>query len=238
MDDPVKLQRPRTLTEAVIAHIQDVIIAGRYRPGEPLSEVRLATEFGTSRGTVREALRALADDGLVDIFPHRGSFVSSITAQKVKELYQLRERLEPFAVRLGIENGILRDERHLERVKATLAQLGQAADERRTPELIEAERELHRLLWSFSGNELLTETVRSLYVQTRRVLAYTRAFELGDDQYEHHHELVSQILTGDADAAEQAVASHLRASCDVMLERMREIEASDLIGRSEKVPEA
>ncbi|HEY4634484.1 MAG TPA: GntR family transcriptional regulator, partial [Candidatus Limnocylindrales bacterium] len=99
------LQRPETLTEAVEKHIRDAIVHGDFAPGSALPEVRLAEELGTSRGTVREALRALEDQGLVDVLPHKGSFVSKVTKRKARELYSLRVVLEAFAVRLAVADG-------------------------------------------------------------------------------------------------------------------------------------
>src|SRR3990170_4032062 len=99
------LQRPETLSEAVVKHIRDAIVHGDFAPGSALPEVRLAEELGTSRGTVREALRALEDQGLVDVLPHKGSFVSKVTKRKARELYSLRVVLEAFAVRLAVADG-------------------------------------------------------------------------------------------------------------------------------------
>ena len=66
------LDRPPSLTDAVVAHIRDAIIRGAYAPGQPLTEAGLSDELGTSRGTVREALRELASLGLVDAQPAQG----------------------------------------------------------------------------------------------------------------------------------------------------------------------
>ena len=64
-DDMSRMERPETLTDAVARYVRDAIVHGDYAPGSALPEIRLATELGTSRGTVREALRGLEDQGLV-----------------------------------------------------------------------------------------------------------------------------------------------------------------------------
>jgi len=71
--EPTILDRPPSLTDAVVAHIRDGIIAGSYAPGQPLTELQLSDELGTSRGTVREALRELGSLGLVTRTTHRGA---------------------------------------------------------------------------------------------------------------------------------------------------------------------
>lgn len=77
----MSLARPETLVSAVISYIRDAIIRGEFPPGSQLAEQALSRQLATSRGTVREALRALAEPGLVQIFPHRGAFVSQLSAR-------------------------------------------------------------------------------------------------------------------------------------------------------------
>ena len=229
MTERTKLRRPETLTEAVVSHVTDAIISGEYQPGEALLEGRLAQELGTSRGTVREALRAMGDDGLVEISPHRGAHVSEITPLKASEIYDLREILEPRAVRLGVERGRLRDPAYASEIYEALARLGRTIEAREHSETVGAERELHRLLWASSEHGMLNALLSSLQVQTRRVLMYTRAFERGDIELTIHERLVRAALSGDPDIAENELRDHIRASRALMLERMHQqaAETSD-----------
>jgi DNA-binding GntR family transcriptional regulator len=222
-----EMQRPATLTQTVVEHIRNAIVLGEYRPGQALPEVRLASGLGTSRGTVREALRALADDGLVDVLPHRGTFVSTVTMQKAGEVYDLRALLEPAAVRLGVESGALLQPTSVARIHAALARLEAAVSAGDAPECNEAERALHRLLWSSSGNELMTDILGMLHLQTRRMLAFVRIFENqhSRSEVELHEHLVGEILSGDSDRAEQTVIEHLQASREMLLPRIGELIA-------------
>jgi DNA-binding GntR family transcriptional regulator len=150
------LKRPETLTAAVATHIRDSIVRGDYPPGSPLPEIRLAQELGTSRGTVREALRALDELGLVDIEPHRGSFVSKVTKRKARELYELRGVLEGAAIHLAVEHGLL-DGSARDALAGRMEAMREAAKGDDPMGLIEAERALHREIWSRCDNELLLE---------------------------------------------------------------------------------
>ena len=85
-----KIERPGTLTSQVVAYIREAVIRGEFEPERPLPEVRLAQELETARVTVRVALRALADLGLVEIVPHRGAFVSALTPRNAWEIFQDR----------------------------------------------------------------------------------------------------------------------------------------------------
>src|SRR5208283_1850229 len=95
--------RPPTLTATVVDHIRAAIVQGQFAPGAPLHEVDLCNLLGVSRGTVREALRQLRDENLVEIVPHRGACVTTLSPRRAWEIYTLRAQLEPYAVRLAIE---------------------------------------------------------------------------------------------------------------------------------------
>src|SRR5262245_41997071 len=100
-----------TLASAVVAHVKEAILRGDYPPGSPLPEVPLSRRVGASRAIVREALRSLSELGLVVLHARRGAFVSSMSPQRVREIFTLRAVLEAFAVRLAITEGrIRRDE--------------------------------------------------------------------------------------------------------------------------------
>src|SRR5258706_3461670 len=85
-----RVPRGRALADA----LRQAILAGRYRPGERLVEDRLATEYGGSRVPVREALKTLAGEGLVELAPHRGACVAQLAPGEVEELGEVRATLE------------------------------------------------------------------------------------------------------------------------------------------------
>jgi DNA-binding GntR family transcriptional regulator len=216
------LRRPETLPEAVARHIRDGIVHGDYAPGAPLPEVRLADELGISRGTVREALRALEDQGLVDVVAHRGSFVSLVTRRAASDVYELRAVLEAFAVRLTVERGWFAAGGHAI-VDDRLGALRAAAALGDPMAMIEAERALHRELWSHCGNDQLLAFMGTLQVQTRRLLMFNRAFSANpEDEVNLHERLVATVLAGDAAAAEAAIRAHVRRSADLIIERIPE----------------
>lgn len=214
------IPRPETLTEAVARHIRDAIVRGEFPPGSALPEVRLADQLGTSRGTVREALRTLEDQGLVEIFPHRGSFVSRMTKRRAREVYDLRAVLESHAVRLVVEQRAFDGEggRVLEE---RLQALGAAAEQGDPMALIEAERALHREIWSRCDHDLLKEYLANLQLQTRRLLIYNKVFTTpAEDELAMHRSLVAAVLSGNPDLAEAAMAAHVRASAEIVLAKM------------------
>lgn len=109
----------RVLHEAVLAQLMLAIRSGRFAPGERLRDGEIAERLGLSRGTVREALRRLEQEGLVVSQPHRGVYIARLNAEDAAEIFSLRELLESFAVRLAIP--------HLD--EATLSQLRAIVDD-------------------------------------------------------------------------------------------------------------
>ena len=89
------------MTSQLIVHFRDRILAGIYAPGSALRQDTLASEFGTSKIPVREALVQLQSEGLVDIFPNRGFQVRPLTTSELDEVFSLRMQIEPAAVALG-----------------------------------------------------------------------------------------------------------------------------------------
>jgi DNA-binding GntR family transcriptional regulator len=216
------LQRPETLTEAVAKHIRDAIVHGDFAPGSALPEVRLAEELGTSRGTVREALRALEDQGLVDVLPHKGSFVSKVNKRKARELYSLRAVLEGYAVRLVVTGGGL-DGGAGDAVRERMARLETVARAGDPIATIEAERALHREIWSRCDHLLLRELMTTLQLQTRRLLIYNKVFRTPvEEEIATHQELVAAVLSGDPAVAEAAMTEHVSQSAERVLAGMPE----------------
>jgi DNA-binding GntR family transcriptional regulator len=221
------LQRPETLTEAVAHHIRDAIVRGEFAPGSALPEIRLADQLGTSRGTVREALRALEDQGLVEILPHKGSFVSRMTKRRARELYDLRMVLEAYAVRIAVERGAFSDDGRAA-LEDRLEALEAAAAEGDPMTMIETERALHREIWSRCDHALLLEYLSTLQLQTRRLLIYNKVFSTPpSEELAMHRDLVEAIISGDPDAAEAAMRAHIRTSATIVLAKMPEDAPED-----------
>lgn len=221
------LQRPETLTEAVARHIRDAIVRGDFEPGSALPEVRLSEQLGTSRGTVREALRTLEDQGLVDVLPHKGSFVSRVTKRRARELYSLRMLLESYAVRLAVEQGSFIGDGRAS-LSARLTDLEDAARDGEPMAMIEAERALHREIWDRADNGLLLESMATLQLQTRRLLIYNQAFRASPaEEVAAHRALVDDILSDDPQRAEAAARAHIQASAERVLASMPDDPTSE-----------
>lgn len=201
-----ELERPETLTDAVANSIAEAIIRGTFAPGQALPEMPVASQLGTSRGTVREALRLLADQGLVDILPHRGAFVAQATPRKAREIFTLRAELETFAVQLVLD-GPGYSAQTLASLESTLAALSQATD---MFEVAELDMQFHDLLsWECQHQELLSVLV-GLRLQMRRFMVYTKL--VGSDLESEaitHQRLLDAVRSGSLAVATDEVRRHI-----------------------------
>lgn len=115
----------QSMTSQLIVRFRDRILAGTYAPGSALRQDTLASEFGTSKIPVREALVQLQSEGLVDIFPNRGFQVRRLTTAELDEVFSLRMQIEPAAVAVGAKLATAEDRAAartaLEQLNAALA---------------------------------------------------------------------------------------------------------------------
>lgn len=214
-----QVDRPETLTGAVVRHIRDAVVRGELSPGSPLPEVQLARQLQTSRGTVREALRALQDLGLVESRPHRGAFVTDISVRGTREVLSLRSVVEAYAARQGLEDGRVT----LAAIAALQSQYAMMADMSGGDDTaaIEAHLEFHSLIARLGGSELIVDLLERLQLQTRRIVAYTAFVGFGDPT--GHGTIIRALQSGDAEETERVVRDHIRRSGAVVLARIAEM---------------
>ncbi|MDQ1105457.1 GntR family transcriptional regulator [Nocardioides zeae] len=186
-------------------------------PGGALSEVVLAEEFGVSRTPIREALKQLQTEGLVEIRPRVGTFVAAPSRREITELFEMKELLEGAAARLMAQRGRVPELDLLEE-KIEQADRAVASDDRaRYAELV---HEFHDLLIQGCDNQKLQAHYRTLMNQ----LAYARLVQTSLDQpgrpleSEREHQMVLQLIKDkDGDTAERVMREHVRASRRALL---------------------
>ncbi|MEV7392230.1 GntR family transcriptional regulator [Streptomyces sp. NPDC091215] len=201
----------------VIAEMRRRIIKGDVEPGSSLSETALAEEFGVSRTPVREALKQLQTEGLVEIRPRVGTFVTVPSRREITELFEMKELLEGAAARLLAQRGRVPEIDALERnLRAADAAVEQ--DDREQYALLV--QEFHDLLMAGSDNNKLQAHYRILMNQ----LAYPRLVNTSLSQPgraiqsdREHHLVLELILEKDGDSAERVMREHVRASRRALL---------------------
>jgi DNA-binding GntR family transcriptional regulator len=219
------VERPDTLVAAVATEIRNRIIRGELRADARLPEITLATRLEVSRTTIREALRSLADDGLVEIHPHRGAVVAGITLAAVKEIYQVRTILETFAAREAVAEGPL-SPAALIPVRDALEQLRRAATENDLLKYGAADVAFHQAISTLCGNSTLLHMLTSLQARRQRYVILTNLPGL-DLAYEAagHAEIFEALEAGQRDQLGSLVEDHIRLAGVRLLERTKSLLA-------------
>ncbi len=197
-----------TLVERLVQSVADDIVEGRLPPGVRLEEVELAARFQVSRTPVREALRLLAANGLVENRPNRGAIVATISEDRLYELFEVMAELEGVCARLAAQRMTPAERQALETLHAESAALVRSGD-REAYEALNSR--FHAALYRGAHNAALEDTVLAA---RRRVAAFRRAqfHVLGRlaKSWEEHDQVVRAILCGDGDAAARAIRAHVQ----------------------------
>jgi DNA-binding GntR family transcriptional regulator len=206
-----------TTTEQVLRAVRGAIVAGTLAQGEQLREMALAETFGTGRSAVREAMRSLVQEGLVQHEPHRGAFVRIIDAEDIVDVYRAREAVEcaalERAVELGAEPAPLRSA--FERLRA--AATGGAGT---WLDMADADIHFHETLVGLSGSPRLERMFATLAAESRMHLhSYPPYPPL--QNVEDHERIVVAFERGAADAVE-LVREHLRFSARLAVAERRD----------------
>ena len=198
-----------TLRERALAAVRSAITSGQYRPGDHLGEVDLAAHLGVSRGTVREALRHLQQEGLVTA-GNRGMLrVNTISPKEVRELFRVRAALESLAVAEIIRSSEV--SRAVNALRKALSRL-ESADGDFTAKL-EADLSFHLLLCTLSGNTMLVEAWRYLEGRIRvTIMNYESDQKPTMMSRDRHLPIVDAIERGDLDTAVHVVEQHMAAA--------------------------
>lgn len=208
-----------TLRERVHDHLKAEILANRYPPGSELLEVPLSEELGVSRGPVREALRSLESEGLVEITPRRGAVVVSLTKRDFLEAYQVRESLEALGVRLAVPRLSEADMDALDAQLDAMARHAQAGD---LDAFFGVNAAFHEAFMDASENRKLIEVYRRLMAQMgpyRRPSAQLRGNV--ERSIAEHREILVAARARDVEAAVAHLMKHVQVP-QRMLEGMTE----------------
>lgn len=217
MDDRTTLEpltAPRSLAEDAADRIREQILSGGFGQGEHLVEAKIAEQLAISRGPVREAFKLLRAEGLLKEEPRRGTFVVSMSADDVRDIYGLRAALESRAA------GTLARERDPGAVGklGALADAIDAAVATDDPAAVSrADLAFHQGLCELSGNARIVE-VFDRYVPTLRALLRLDGDVLGslEEVSRQHRPLVEAIAAGDEDKAARLFAAHAEIAGDLI----------------------
>lgn len=197
----------KSLRGQVFDKIRSDILNGKYKRGEELVESSIGKELGISRTPVREAIRQLELEGLVQLVPNKGAFVTGISEKDVRDIYLIRARLEGLAARMAAKN--ITPEL-LEAMEETVVLSEYHAKKEHYEQVCEMDSKFHKLLYKASGSRILEHTLTDFHQYVQRVrmasIMKKRRMEKSNDE---HDAILTAIREHDEEKAELVATRHI-----------------------------
>lgn len=194
-------------SQQIANSLKEEILSGKFPPGVRIRQEDIAEQFGASRSPVREALRILEAEGLINLVAHTGAWISHLSLAECEEMYQIRERVEPLLLRLSIPA-------MTDSVIAELTDLVNQMEATNDVEtFLKLDRQFHLLSYSKAETALVGDMVNRLWNTTQHYRrAYSRLLAASSFKPAHyeHHLLLAAIIRRDSDDAERILFGHIR----------------------------
>jgi len=196
-----------SLRGRVFHKLREDILSGKYVEHEELKEVAIGEEMGVSRTPVREAFRQLELEGLIQIVPNKGAYVTGITEKDVKDIYIIRSRLEGLCARWATEH-ITREQ--MEEMEENIYLGKFHAQKGHLEQLAELDNRFHDILYAACNSKILEHQLKDFHQYVLRVRKKTlSSINRGPKSNEEHEQILEAIRAGDADKAEKLANQHM-----------------------------
>ncbi len=230
-----------TLRQQAYAKIKDMLISGQIQAGTSLSETQLAKDLGMSRTPIREAIRQMEMEGIVEYSPRFSVVVKSASGSMVEEMFGVREALEAHAsaeAAESISSGDLRKLQSLYDSMNSIADKFEASGEQFLQEdelrkFNNADMAFHSVIVEASGNEYLSKLVKDTKILTRIFTSSIWKYDVEAlrEANQFHKQLLDALRAGDGDAARQSTMDAMQVAKANVLEHLVEADSdSELYG--------
>ncbi len=198
---------PTALYQEVAERLRQRIFAHELTPGTWIDEQKLAEQYGISRTPLREALKVLASEGLVELKPRRGCYVTEISSQDLDDIFPLMAMLEGRCAAEAVRRAKPAD---IKALRATHDRLEAASRDNQIPAFFEANQAFHRQIQELAGNRWLLSMIQDL----RKVLKLSRLHSLSlegrlQQSLDEHRLIIAAIENGNGELAEKLMHDHL-----------------------------
>lgn len=200
-------QKP--LKELVYLDLKHQILSGEIPSQSRLMEVELSERLNVSRTPIREAIRRLCEDGLVNMEPRKGAYVANVSIKEMLDVFEIREDMEGFCAYLAATRIAEAERSELRRIAEAYQR---ASDSKDKMEMIRLDEEFHNYIVACSNNNTLRQLVK--YVQDlslRFRYLYYEDESLYEETAVQHRALMEAITAGDADGARKLADQHVSA---------------------------
>lgn len=227
----VTLTRNMPLRDQIYLLVRRAIVTGKLAPGAPVNEIEIAERLGTSRTPVREAVKKVEDEGLIDVRAQAGTFVTPISSRQVREAYIIRIALERESVRQAA--GTITEDQ-VQRLHDIIDLHGLALKRSRFEEAIDHDDTFHRLIAEVNGYAMLWKVVDMTKAQMDRCrLLALPSPGAGETTIAQHRAIVDALAAHDAEAAEAAISTHLATSLDNTITLLAGIRGAEDLGAAQ-----
>ncbi|HHW47189.1 MAG TPA: GntR family transcriptional regulator [Clostridiaceae bacterium] len=204
----VNLNDYKPLREVIFNTLREAIIVGELKPGERLMEVQLAEKMGVSRTPVREAIRKLELEGLVNMVPRKGAHVADLSVKDIMDALEVRACVDGLATALAAER-ITDDE--LKELKRVQQQFAQYVEKGNLQGLIKKDVEFHDIIYNSSRNEKLIQITNNLREQVQRFrVIYLKDYDSTREIIKEHTDIYEALLKRDRQLAQEAAQRHIK----------------------------
>lgn len=206
-----------SLRGRVFHRLREDILSGKYKEGDELKEVAIGEELGVSRTPVREAFRQLELEGLIQIIPNKGAYVTGITQKDVKDIYMIRSLLEGLCARWACEHIT---DAQMEEMEENIYLSKFHAGKGHLEQLAELDNRFHEILYEACNSKMLEHQLRDFHEYVLRVRKKTLSnANRGPKSNEEHEMIMEAIRAKDADKAEKLANMHMLNAYDNMMQK-------------------
>ena len=205
-----------SLKDAVYNAVRDSILSGKYEPGQRIMENDIAAQLGVSRTPVREALRMLEKENLLQITPRRGAEVLAMSAKDVKNVLEIRSALEMFATEKASQK---MDDSQINELIKRQNMFVEACRQNDCERAADCDEAFHDIIYNTTDNEKLIDVFNSLKAQLHAYRsAYLKVSGLMGISINHHYDIIEAIKNHNSDLAAQKAREHIRHQSEIMVE--------------------
>ena len=204
----VMRKKHNSLSDTVYRSLYRRIVGGKLKPGQKITETQIAESHDISRAPVREALRRLAEDGLVNLVPRSACYVCEFTRDEIVEIFDIRKRLECLALEYAFDKF---DRKKIQDLREKFHKCLKLKGEKFSFEELNLDSRLHTLIYETAAGNL-----RDLLTKLRAKIEIFRTKEARENRakiaLEHHIAILDAILAGDRKQAIRRLENHIEAS--------------------------
>lgn len=204
----VPISPVNSISEHVYTALKKEILAGDLQPGARLLVLEIAKKFNISQAPVREALERLKSAGFITGIPNKGSVVSNITSKEIRDIFELREIIEGFAVRKSMEHLSEEDFLYLEDI---IHKMDLAHEQNDILNILELDMEFHGFFYRRCDNHMILELWNRMRIKVMRFMAISNRHYSTDELADWHLRLIEVLRSGDTLLAEQTFIEHMHS---------------------------